>query len=328
MLCILYVIAIGTGLGAVGLLIERALPATWSRRWVWCVVIPVSLAVPGIYRVHHNWSITTAFEQQSLEAAVGSPLAKMSVLALDPDTWTMEPSQAMLINRGWLIASAFLLLWVLANAGRVAYLVRIARGTGARRRPTIVDGIPVVVTDSIGPATVGFWRSRVLVPRWVLALPSAQRKYVLRHEEEHRSAHDARLLLVASLTLLLTPWNLALWWQLRRLRLAVEMDCDNRVVAALGDAPAYGGLLLKVAEAASRGPRLQPAFLGGMGTLERRLTALLAPAPLRQAQRFLLPALAVVLLIVVLSTPHPVLERGSHVHGATTVATTTAARLP
>lgn len=328
MLCILYVIAIGTGLGAVGLLVERALPANWSRRWVWCVVIPVSLAVPGFYRVHHSWSITTAFEQRSLDASVGSPLAKMSVLALDPDMWTMDPSQAMLINRMWLIASAFLLLWVVANAGRVAYLVRIARGMGAGQRPTIVDGIAVVVTDSIGPATVGFWRSRVLVPRWVLALPSAQRRYVVRHEEEHRSAHDARLLLLASLTLLLTPWNLALWWQLRRLRLAVEMDCDNRVVAALGDAPAYGGLLLKVAEATSRGPRLQPAFLGGMGTLERRLNALLAPAPLKQLQRFLLPALAILLLVAVLSTPHPVLGRGSHVHGATPVATTTAARLP
>ena len=33
-----------------------------------------------------------------------------------------------------------------------------------------------------------------------------------------------------------------------------------------------------------------------MGTLERRLTALLAPTPLRYVQRFLLPALAAFLL--------------------------------
>jgi beta-lactamase regulating signal transducer with metallopeptidase domain len=175
----------------------------------------------------------------------------------------------------------------------------------------------VIVTDAIGPATVGLWRARVLVPRWVLALPRTQRRYVLRHEEEHRSAHDARLIFVASLTLLLLPWNLALWWQLWRLRLAVEMDCDNRVVAALGDAPAYGGLLLRVAEAASRGPRLQPAFLGGMGSLERRLTALLEPTPLRHVQRFLVPAVAIALLFVVLSLPHPVLG-GSRAHMTTT----------
>jgi beta-lactamase regulating signal transducer with metallopeptidase domain len=146
----------------------------------------------------------------------------------------------------------------------------------------------------------------------VLALPGSQRQYVLRHEDEHRRAHDARLLFVASLPLILMPWNLAMWWQLRRLCLAVEMDCDNRVVSGLGDAQAYGELLLKVALAGSRGPRLQPALLGGVGTLERRLRVLLAPTPLRHVQRLLLPALALGLLAIVLLMPHPVLTHGSH----------------
>jgi beta-lactamase regulating signal transducer with metallopeptidase domain len=160
----------------------------------------------------------------------------------------------------------------------------------------------------------------VVVPKWVLALPGPQRRYVLRHEEEHRKSHDSLLLFVASIGLILAPWNLALWWQLRRLRLAVEMDCDNRVVSALGDANAYGNLLFKVAQAGSRGPRLQPAFLGS-GMLERRLTALLAPAPLRRAERFVLPIVACILLFIVLSMPHPVLSR-SHAHGGPARATT------
>ncbi len=165
-----------------------------------------------------------------------------------------------------------------------------------------------------------------VVPRWVLALPGVQRRYVLRHEEEHRRSHDSLLLFVASLGLILTPWNLALWWQLRRLRLAVEMDCDNRVVSALGDANAYGELLFKVAQAASRGPRLQPAFLGA-GLLECRLTALLAPAPVRQAQRFLLPVAAGLLLLLVLSMPHPVLVRSSS-HAAMTSASKATPPIP
>src|SRR5205814_4145200 len=186
-----------------------------------------------------------------------------------------------------------LLIWGLTNAMRVSHIVSSSRpGRANPRQPTIVDGVPVVITDLAGPATVGLLRSRVLVPQWVLGLPGMQRQYVLRHEEEHRRAHDAHLLFIASLPLILMPWNLALWWQLRRLCLAVEMDCDNRVVGALGDANAYGELLLKVAEAGSRGPRLQPAFLG-MGMLERRLNALLTPAPLRHVQRFLVPAVAV-----------------------------------
>jgi beta-lactamase regulating signal transducer with metallopeptidase domain len=112
-----------------------------------------------------------------------------------------------------------------------------------------------------------------------------------------------------SLFVILLPWNLALWWQLRRLYLAVEVDCDNRVVAALGDAPAYGELLFRVAEAgnnAPRLPRLQPAFLGGTGMLERRLRMLLAPTQLGYAQRMLLPIAACVILFIVLSMPHPV----------------------
>jgi hypothetical protein len=93
------------------------------------------------------------------------------------------------------------------------------------------------------------------------------------------------------------------------------MDCDNRVVSRLGDATAYGELLLKIAQASSPGLRLQPAFLGGVGTLERRLTALLAPTPLRHIQRFLLPAAALGLLFIVVLMPHPVLGSGPHAHG-------------
>jgi beta-lactamase regulating signal transducer with metallopeptidase domain len=293
MLCILYVNAVGALLCVAGMLTERALPVAFPRRWLWCVMIPMSVALPGYYRGHHSW-------------AVADPLVEHATRAATYDTT---------INRVWLTVSAVLLLWGIASAWRVSRVISLSR----RRQldtsgPTIVDGIPVVVTDLIGPATVGLWHSRVLVPRWVLGLPEVERQYVLRHEEEHRRAHDAQLLFVASLTLLLMPWNLAMWWQLRRLCLAVEMDCDNRVVNRLGDAPAYGELLLKVAQASSRGPRLQPALLGGMGSLEHRLTVLLAPTPLRQVQRFLLPAAVLALLFVVLVMPHPVLGHGPHAH--------------
>jgi beta-lactamase regulating signal transducer with metallopeptidase domain len=313
MLCILYVNAVGICLGLAALFIERTLPATSSRRWLWCVVIPISVVLPGYYRAHHTWSVAGAWEQQAAQIPGTHALQTVSLTLLDPGWWAHIETYDTTINRLWLTASAVLVLWGLASAWRVSHVIRRSRKT--RRDASaaaVVDGVSVVVTDSLGPATVGFWRSRVLVPRWVLALPNVQRQYVVRHEEEHRRAHDARLLFIASLPLILMPWNLALWWQLRRLCLAVEMDCDNRVVAALGDAPAYGELLLTVAQAANRGPRLQPALLGGVGTLERRLTALLAPTPLRYVQRFLLPAVALGLLFVVLSMPHPILGREHH----------------
>jgi bla regulator protein blaR1 len=327
MLCILYVNFIGACLSIVGHLVECALPATSSRRWIWCAVIVFSMALPGYYRYHHSWDVTAGSEQpaavQTSHSTQALGLGPAWLSPFDKDFWARIESYDMKINQFWLIAAGLLLIWAVTNAMRVSEVIGSSRGNRSDSgTPTLIDGVPVVITDTAGPATVGVLRSRVLVPRWVLGLPGTQREYVLRHEDEHRRAHDARLLFVASLPLLLAPWNVALWWELRRLCLAVEMDCDNRVVAALGNPGAYGELLLKVAQAANRGPRLQPAFLG-MGSLERRLTLLLAPTPLRRAQRFLVPALAFVLLLAVLAIPHPVLPRHQHsamIAGATTAA--------
>ena len=320
MVYILYVITIGTLLGIAGLLVERTLPTTTtSRRWLWCTVIAITMTVPPIYNAKHRSSISDTLEQRVAAPGVGHSLATASLTALDEGLTARILGLNPVIHRGWIFASGMLVLWGLATAVQVAVLMRRSRNESGTGVSAIVDGLPVVITDSIGPATVGVIRSRVVVPKWVLALPGPQRRYVLRHEEEHRKSHDSLLLFVASIGLILAPWNLALWWQLRRLRLAVEMDCDNRVVSALGDANAYGNLLFKVAQAASRGPRLQPAFLGA-GMLERRLTALLAPTPLKQAERFVLPIVACILLFIVLSMPHPVLTR-SHAHVGSTNAT-------
>jgi beta-lactamase regulating signal transducer with metallopeptidase domain len=302
MLCILYVNVIGACLGIAALLMERVLPAAWPRRWVWCAAIAISMTLPAIYRARHAWAITDP---------AGRHMHQTSRSMLDRAWWAHTDSFNGTINRIWLATSIAVLAWSVVSMLRVAGAIRLPRRgrRDASGATLVVDGVPVLITERMGPATVGVWRSRVVVPRWVLAMPPAQRRYVLRHEEEHRRAHDARLLFALSLNLILLPWSVALWWQLRRLHLAVEMDCDTRVVKSLGDASAYGALLLKVAEAASRGPRLQPALLGGVGMLERRLAVLLAPTPLRHAQRVLLPALALGLVLLVLALPHPVIGR-------------------
>ena len=298
MLCILYVNAVGALLGIAGRLVERVLPASFARRWVWAIIIPISLFVPGYYRGHHAATVgTTPFP------------------ALNDGFFARIESFDPTINRVSFIASTLLVLWTLVYAGWVSHVVVASRaGRRGRSGPTVVDEVDVIITDALGPATVGLLHSSVLLPRWVLGLPSAQRQYVVRHEDEHRRAHDGRFIFLASLLVILVPWNVALWWQLRRLSLAIEMDCDNRVVRALGDAPAYGDLLLKIAQAANRGPRLQPALLG-VGALERRLTELLAPAPLRLSQRCAFALVVAALLLVVVTMPHPVIAK-SHVHAA------------
>ena len=54
----------------------------------------------------------------------------------------------------------------------------------------------------------------------------------------------------------------------------------------------------------------QPGVVGGMGSLERRLRALVAPATLSRTLRYVLPVIALVLLLIILVAPHPVL--GAH----------------
>jgi hypothetical protein len=303
-ICILYVIVVGVLLGTIGVLVERLLPTTMARRWIWCVILLASMGLPGYYRYHHTVAVAGTFEGAMVTLDAGFV---RQIRAID-----------IVIGRAWVTVTALLGVWALVNAGWVSHLVRVSRARLRGSAPSAIGGVPVVVTESLGPATVGVLRSRVVLPRWVLALPDSQRQYIVRHEDEHRRSHDATLLFFASLAVILVPWNAALWWQLRRLSLAVEMDCDRRVVSTLGDAHAYGSLLLAVAQASNRGPRLQPALLGRTGMLERRLSVLLAPAPLRLVQRLLLPVAASVLLLLVLMTPHPVIASHAHAHAAAT----------
>jgi hypothetical protein len=275
-LCILYVIAISAALGLTAWLVERTLPQAAPRRWLWLAAVVLSVTVPPLYYANHHAVVT--------RAAIA-----------DASVWSRVSTFDAAILRLWLVTTIGLALWGLVGLGRLAWLLP---GRGGR----------VIVHPTIGPATVGLLRPRVVIPAWVLGLPPAQRRDVLRHEVEHQRASDTQLLFFASLAFVITPWNVALCWLLRRLSLAVEIDCDNRVLAGRRDATSYGELLLKVAAHDAPGPRVQPAFLGGSGMLERRLRHLLAPTRLTGPQRALALSVAGIVLIIALATPHPVLR--------------------
>ena len=318
-LCILYFLVVGAWFGAAAILAERALPTRMPRRWIWCLSIAGSFALPMLLSARHSSPVIGLWGYEllripSVPANAGAETDTVRRHLLD-----CAAGYGTVILRLWLGAAALVLAGGALGAWRLRRLVRAQRVSASS--VTVVDGVGVTLTDSLGPATVGLWRPRVLLPRWVLALPARRRQYVVRHEDEHRRAHDAALLVGASALVALMPWNLALWWQLRRLRLAVEIDCDRRVVAALGDAVGYGGLLLDVAEASSRGPRLQPALLGGRGMLERRLTALVDARHRGVLEWVVAPVVAIALVAVVLSVPHPEMGRDAASRGGGTSAT-------
>ncbi len=307
MLCIVYVIVLSAGLGFAGFLAEQAMPHRWPRRWIWCAVIVLSILAPPISRARHTVPLVSMQAGDLASAHVESTRASSAVHS--------QPRAARGVLLGvsqvdgyvwplWAFASALLLVWGCASALYTWRTLRAAERQAAG--VTLVDQIPVLVTPALGPASVGLLRPRVVIPRWVLALPALQRRYVLRHENEHRGSYDGLVLFVASLAVVVTPWNLPLYWHLRRLRLAVEMDCDARVIRALGNPPAYATLLLRVAMGTHHSARLQPAFLGGSNSLERRLEQLLAPARRSRATRYALALLAVATVLALLAIPHPV----------------------
>src|SRR5262249_23007884 len=82
------------------------------------------------------------------------------------------------------------------------------------------------------------------------------------------------------LAVALMPWNLALWLQVRRLRLAIELDCDARVLRAHPSTERYGMLMLTIAQRRSVGPTLFSPMLSEPTTLlEPRILAMPPTAP-------------------------------------------------
>jgi beta-lactamase regulating signal transducer with metallopeptidase domain len=135
-------------------------------------------------------------------------------------------------------------------------------------------GTRVRIAPDVGPAVVGVVRPQIVVPRWLLGRSPDEQQLVLAHEREHLSARDHLLLGAGSLVVALVPWHPAAWWMLSRLRLAIELDCDARVLGRGVPARTYGTLLIDLADRCS-GFRVGATALADEGShLERRLLAM------------------------------------------------------
>ncbi|HEY4216511.1 MAG TPA: M56 family metallopeptidase [Gemmatimonadaceae bacterium] len=175
------------------------------------------------------------------------------------------------------------LLWIGMSVAVLAYcavsLIGIRRIERALR-PGRVDEYPVLLSSDIGPALFGVLRSRVVVPQWVLSLAPRDREMILAHERAHAAAFDPALLCFTAIALALQPWNIALWACFARLRLAIETDCDRRVLGALDgvgafdareNMRAYGRLMVAVYQRSAERHVPSIAFIQRSSNLERRI---------------------------------------------------------
>lgn len=283
-------------LGGLALVLRRA------TRWLWLCAIAGTLAVPALLALRPR----PATAVPSAPAAAGAAPAVSQVRSASDgrrvSVWhrvdLARLNRALLV--GWAAASATLAIVLL---GASLAQRRAGRGWAAQ----VLDGTPVLVAPDAGPLVSGLWRLEIVLPQWALLRSEEERRMMLAHEEEHRRARDPNLLLLGVLALVLNPWNLALWWQLRRLRLAIETDCDRRVLGAGVDVRGYGSLLLEVGSRSVR----QPVFAGAafsetQSLLERRIDAMTAPAPRHPVARaFALATVAAGVLVLACAAPRP-----------------------
>ena len=175
---------------------------------------------------------------------------------------------------------AALVIWGFFSATLITWLiVGVAHWRRAQRewRRTTLDGVEVDVSPFTGPAVLGLRSHRIVVPEWATTMGAEHRHMILAHECEHIRSRDPERLALGIAAIVLVPWNIALWWCAARLRRAIELDCDARVLRRFPNAREYGYVLLEVA---ARGRNAGPLAVPMVGLLrlpselERRLRAM------------------------------------------------------
>lgn len=222
----LYCIGIGLAFVIAGHALEQGLRlAGRATRWAWVVALLGAYVVPIA-----AWLRPEAFASFPVPISDVSPPPPTAPSPTTAPPAVTNPAHSVVdwdgsLRWGWGLASGALL---------VTFGIAMVRLAALRRRWRVcaVDGRLVLVSRNVGPAVVGVWQPRVVLPEWALGLTPEQRELMLVHEEQHLRARDPWLLVGGVIAIMLAPWNVALWWQWRRLRLAVEMDCDARVLAS------------------------------------------------------------------------------------------------
>src|SRR6185295_9765085 len=272
---ILYVIMVTLLLSIGAYVAERAARLQRGRsRWIWITAIVASLALPTVIasvtvQLPNVMSAAVAEKVVVLREATTqalSPVMWISGSAGEPTGWRDLDGTLTTLWRG---ASAAMLLALIASGLHLALRKR-------RWRKDSLAGAEVLVTEDVGPAVVGLLSPRIVVPRWVtMALPKHQ-SAVIAHEQSHLDAHDPQLFTFALALLVFMPWNLPLWWQLRRLRYAIEVDCDARVLAGGLDAAHYGETLITVGERQSAYVGAVAAMSESRSFLEQRIRIMIS----------------------------------------------------
>lgn len=155
-------------------------------------------------------------------------------------------------------------------------LREVFAGPGGRR-------VRLLISESARvPAAIGFRNPAIVLPSWALReLRTDELKPILIHEMAHLRRRDDWTNLLQKVIRAVLFFHPAVWWIDTRLSMEREMACDDAVIAATGNAPAYAGSLIGLLErgCARRGWKMAQAAVEKAKEAAVRIARILESGP-------------------------------------------------
>lgn len=284
-----YVLIVGVLLGLAALIAEHAATQRQaSKRWIWLTTMIASLLLPVIIP-NVTIQVPSLIKQARVQERIvlrEATSVHLPMAALDHgmQNASIAPARLETLFHGVWLATSLLVLAGLVLSGSLLYWRKRLWSRGN------LLGTPVLVAPDAGPAVVGLLRPCIVMPTWLLQQPAARQRFVLAHEQSHLDAGDPHVLSIALCLLVAMPWNLPLWWQFHRLRRAIEVDCDARVLRGGSAVKGYCETLIQVGQNQSRSIGAVAAMSESGSFLEQRIKIML----LKPGKRARLTALAMI----------------------------------
>ncbi|MBV8920174.1 M56 family metallopeptidase [Bradyrhizobium sp.] len=269
----LYAIIVSLLIGFAALAFERSAQVRRRpTRWLWGLGIVASVVFPLVApRISVQIPEMTRLTGQAISPNMLAPLQARAI-ELPRVAWPIADGDRIQAFYG--VGTPLEWAWRIASVALTVVIIASSAGLSWRRQcwqRGYLAGTAVCISKDSGPAVVGFLRPVIVVPHWLTQLSPGEQELVIAHEQSHLDAHDGRLLTIAICLLVCMPWNPVLWWQLRRLRLAIEIDCDARVLSLGHPIARYGETLIAVGERQSASHALAIASFGSKSFLEQRI---------------------------------------------------------
>ena len=264
-------------------------------RWVWIVAMALTVALGVMAPTRFATDTVTSRTWQVTDVRTIGPLVNIepSLLTTLQGAWyDVTTLLAGRMQGGWSvwhrvmpsgIERWLLVAWVATSVALLLAFVAVHLRYQRRRSQWPLGdvlGTTVRIASDTGPAVIGVTSAEIVLPQWLLARDDREQRLVLEHELEHVRQHDPLLLAMAQAAVVLVPWHPAVWWMASRLRLAIELDCDGRVLQRGASARDYGTLLIDLTDHRTGFGAALPAFSCSPSHLERRLVAM-TPKKLR-----------------------------------------------